>query len=160
MVSMMGVNSTSWVPFSLDLRGDFVAVFHSNTVGFVKWAARTGPRAKAINGADHQARVGPVQWSRVDGDTRLPTSSGLHWKRLKSARRIAGYPAHLASLSQPRRRASRSQTGGRLSVEKPTTQELCCLSKGRLPHQQRHRRIRCQNLDSTTYETSWHALVS
>ena len=78
MVSMMGVNSTSWVPFSLDLRGDFVAVFHSNTVGFVKWAAKTEPRAKAINGADHQARGGPVQWSRVDGDTRLPTSSGLH----------------------------------------------------------------------------------
>ena len=31
------------------------------------------------------------------------------------------------------------------------------LSKGRPPHQQRCRRIRCQNLDSTTYETSWHA---
>jgi len=26
-------------------------------------------------------------------------------------------------------------------------------------HQQRHRRIRCQNLDSAAYETSWHALV-
>ena len=68
-------------------------------------------------------------------------------------------PSHLASLPQPRRGASRSQAGCRLPVEKPPTHELRCLSKSRLPHQQRHRRIRCQNLDSAAYETSWHALV-
>ena len=68
-------------------------------------------------------------------------------------------PSHLASLPQPRRGASRSQTGCRLPVEKPPTHELRCLSKSRLPHQQRHRRIRCQNLDSAAHETSWHALV-
>ena len=55
--------------------------------------------------------------------------------------------------------AASGQTGCRLSVEKPPTHELCRLSQGRLPHQQRHRRIRCQNVDSTTHETSWHALV-
>ena len=47
----------------------------------------------------------------------------------------------------------RSQTGSRLSMEKPPTHELRCLSL--LPHQQRHRRIRCQNPNSTTDETSW-----
>ena len=40
-------------------------------------------------------------------------------------------------------------------MEKSTAYELRCLSKGRPPHQQRCRRIRCQNLDSTAYETSW-----
>ena len=42
-------------------------------------------------------------------------------------------------------------------MEKSTAYELRCLSKGRPPHQQRCRRIRCQNLDSTAYETSWDA---
>ena len=42
-------------------------------------------------------------------------------------------------------------------MEKSTAYELRCLSKGRPPHQQRYRRIRCQNLDSTAYETSWDA---
>ena len=146
-------------PFSLDIRRDFVAMFPGTTIGNVKWAAKTGPRAKVYSGADNRAPGGPVQRSRNDGDTRQPASSGLPCRRLKAARRLAGYPALLASLSQPRRGASRSQPGGRLSVEKPTTHEQCCLSKGRLPHQQRLRRIRSQDLNSTTYETSWHALV-
>ena len=52
-------------------------------------APRTGPLAKMYNGANHSARGGTVQWSRNDSDTRQPASSGLRWKRLKAARRLA-----------------------------------------------------------------------
>ena len=55
----------------------------------LKWAPRTGPLAKMYNGANHSARGGTVQWSRNDSDTRQPASSGLRWKRLKAARRLA-----------------------------------------------------------------------
>ena len=58
----------------------------------MKWAPKTGPRAKVYNGAEHPARGGAVQSSRNGDDTRQPTSSGLRWKRLKAARRIASYP--------------------------------------------------------------------
>ena len=44
-------------------------------------------------------------------------------------------PSHIASLSQPCRSPARTQTGGRLPVEKPATHELRRLSQSRLPHQ-------------------------
>ena len=55
----------------------------------VKWDQKTGPRAKVYNGAEHQARGGAGQWSRNDGDTQRPTSSGWRWRRLKGSKTIS-----------------------------------------------------------------------
>ena len=57
----------------------------------LKWAPKTGPQAKVYNGVIHRACGGAERWSRNGGDTRRPSSSGLRWKRLKAARRLASY---------------------------------------------------------------------
>jgi hypothetical protein len=62
---------------------------------YLKWAPKTGPRAKVYNGAEHQARGGAGQWSRNGDDTRQPTNSALRWKRLKAVRRLASYRANM-----------------------------------------------------------------
>ena len=66
--------------------------------------------------------------------------------RLGSQSTVPLLRSYIASLSQPLLVASRSRIVARLSVEKPTTHELYCLSINLFPYQHRHRRTAAKTL--------------
>ena len=92
-------------------------------------ASKTGPRAKAYNGASHQTFGGPVRWSKNRGNTLQPTSSGLRWNRVKPARRSSS----LSTIVHPHKTTS-CPDGGRPPVDhsaktEPTATVIYCRVK-------------------------------
>ena len=83
-------------------------------------APKTGPQAKVHIGANCQGCGGKERWTGNCGDTLRPSSSGLRWKRLKAARRLASYPVNTKDPSQ-RDSVLEPANGGRpiLSLKQP-----------------------------------------